>query len=575
MIPYDIIPEENQNWAIYSINHADCTNRIRVWRNKNNVIVAFIAFYESMWYSFWLSPDKDKDKYFYGTTVMFRKTTAVLRQVFKAHTRQPNRIFVPRKVKLFRNKNLSNPDSSPNSWKTLGLTQEEMVEVKIGRSTWLRSSIQVDKQLVLEGFIPAPWLPPACSSNNSYPAYDTGKARSSDTIKNEIEQQLSTSLNVPVWSDMIIDRKKPHPLTRCTAFGNSIWYCLDHSRIKTTQRDFVDIFNIAAVPFQFFENTVDWWTKHFLMSRLTNTDRSFLQKPAVRKLLQQAISETENRFALANSEDKQFWRTAFVAEPLNKFYYWLTWCNYIFDIWRDCPQDHLVNNFDLLQEVNLQKLSRSPNIPFLWLREEMPIASFFQVLRKSLEQAKAECGMHTGASIYDTHRGTTTWELIPLEDTLCALGDIINSGVFPQKPTRWRIQEWHDQTVAQSWKIKNKDFSLPQDMFPKPWHIAVENKDYCFIQPVSAHQLAQWGKAARNCIGSSHYSQRILNKQHFILMIMLDNKARFTAQVVLKDNVLVVSEIKDICNRQLTPEQKEEINGALQKALSERSLELS
>ena len=32
MIPYDIIPEANQQWAVASINKASCADRIRVWK---------------------------------------------------------------------------------------------------------------------------------------------------------------------------------------------------------------------------------------------------------------------------------------------------------------------------------------------------------------------------------------------------------------------------------------------------------------------------------------------------------------------------------------------------------------
>jgi hypothetical protein len=227
----------------------------------------------------------------------------------------------------------------------------------------------------------------------------------------------------------------------------------------------------------------------------------------------------------------------------------------------------------MLQEVSLSMMVSSPVVK-LWMQEMMPVASLFQILKRAVEEHKADPTYPNYARTDDTNRGVTSYKPLMLIDTLNALADVMKAGQIPTKPTRWRIQEWHDQIVAQSWKIKNVNLDLPQDMFPKPVHITIEDRKYCFIQPISSHQLAEWGAAARNCVGSSSYAQKIKNKQHFILMIMLDNKPRFTAQLNLKGITLDVSQIKDISNKNLTDTQKKEIEVALSQALEQRSQEL-
>ena len=551
MIPYDIIPEANQQWAVASINNSGCADRIRVWKDKDNKIIAFISFYESVWYSFWIAPKNESHEYYYGTTVMMRDTDTVLSKVFP-YTR----------CRILR------PQNSPNTndffgWKKSGLRAQDMTPVKIGRAKWLRTSIKIDKPLLLEGFNPSPWLKPHEVS------YSYEKNKNCKSVEQLVHVQLRESITIPVWTDL----NSSHPLSRVSGDQNTIWFCLHKQNLRGAPTGHTAIFKTTSIPFSAFEHTLEWWSNYFEMYMAKNITKAFLAKPAIRKLIQVAVQDTETAFTLANGTDKTNWSTKAVAKPIARLYYWLLWCNYIYSIWPDCPQDYLVNNFDMLQEVTLQSMASSPAVK-LWLQETMPVASFFQVLKRAVEESKADLNYPTYSKTEDPSRDITSYKPMMLYDTLSSLSDIIRAGQTPAKPTRWRIQEWHDQIVAQSWKIKNVNLDLPQDMFPKPVHIAIEGSKYCFIQPLSSHQLAEWGSAARNCVGSSSYAQKIKNKQHFILMIMLDNKPRFTAQLNLKGTTLEVSQIKDIANRNLNAEQKKEIETALSLALEQRSEEL-
>ena len=80
----------------------------------------------------------------------------------------------------------------------------------------------------------------------------------------------------------------------------------------------------------------------------------------------------------------------------------------------------------------------------------------------------------------------------------------------------------------------------------------------CFFQPQDTHQLAEWGRAARNCVGSTSYGKGIKKKEHFIVLIMINKVPRYTVQLRLSDQILRIDPgmIKDIANRELSREEK-------------------
>jgi hypothetical protein len=146
------------------------------------------------------------------------------------------------------------------------------------------------------------------------------------------------------------------------------------------------------------------------------------------------------------------------------------------------------------------------------------------------------------------------------------------------------------------WKTRNEDFNLPQDLFAKPvkvtWQQAYadselyqstkdlrgvndgksmwsehENSVISFFQPITSHQLADWGRAVRNCVGNSSYASAINRKRYFIVLAMVDHKPRYTIQLKLSDGVLVVDQIADIGNRRLSDPEKDFVEKSIAYAL--------
>ena len=158
-------------------------------------------------------------------------------------------------------------------------------------------------------------------------------------------------------------------------------------------------------------------------------------------------------------------------------------------------------------------------------------------------------------------------------------------------PRRWRMTEFHDHINAEQWKCKTEKEKLPQDLFPQPLHIKArdfvstldwyhqieKNDTFCFFQPQDTHQLAEWGRAARNCVGSTSYGRGIKKKEHFIVLIMINKIPRYTVQLRLSDQILridVGSGIKDIANKELSRDEKEFVELAFNHAFNLRTKQL-
>ena len=143
-------------------------------------------------------------------------------------------------------------------------------------------------------------------------------------------------------------------------------------------------------------------------------------------------------------------------------------------------------------------------------------------------------------------------------------------------PKRWRIEEVHDIMQAETWKIKHKKEPLPRDLFPTPVKIELADRKWTFFQPSDTHQLAQWGQAVRNCVGSaSGYADGVKKKQHFIVLCMIDNKPVFTVQLEVSMGMMSVKQITGLSNKSLTLEEKELYTTAFGNALKQRNSQLS
>jgi hypothetical protein len=119
--------------------------------------------------------------------------------------------------------------------------------------------------------------------------------------------------------------------------------------------------------------------------------------------------------------------------------------------------------------------------------------------------------------------------------------------------------------------------SLHQDLFPATHQgqrqTAVPGHSF---QPIDTHQLAQWGQAVRNCVGSAgRYADDIKKRKHFIVLCMIDSKPTFTIQLDVSMGVMNVIQIAGVANQRLSVDQHEQYSTAFKQALQSRESELS
>lgn len=158
-----------------------------------------------------------------------------------------------------------------------------------------------------------------------------------------------------------------------------------------------------------------------------------------------------------------------------------------------------------------------------------------------------------------------------MSDTIGMIIDILRKNQEIKYTGRWRAQDFHDWAMGEQWKLCNKNEKLPQDLFPAP----IKVDKMTFIQPINTHQLSSWGRAARNCVGSSTYSNGILKKNHFIILGLKENEPYLTIQARLENENLKVVQIKKTCNANLTHLEEQEYSLAFKKALMIRSQEVA
>jgi hypothetical protein len=135
-------------------------------------------------------------------------------------------------------------------------------------------------------------------------------------------------------------------------------------------------------------------------------------------------------------------------------------------------------------------------------------------------------------------------------------------------PKRWR--DFHDYVMSKEWKIKTPNELLPQDLFPEP----VKDGEWTFFQPRDVHQLADWGRAVRNCVGGTHYAQGIINKNHFIVLAMVNRVPMVTIQLSVQNGAMNVDQISKVSNQPLNPLDKLAYQSAFSNALKIRENQL-
>lgn len=536
LVPEEICKPDVVQKAIDDIN-LSCANRAYAVINRinaDNELEAYLCIYyfKQLWVAFWVP--ETKDDYWYGMSFAFRDTKA-------GHDATS--------TGFFRNKSITL--GSVNAlFKT-----DDLKATKIGRTTWLHQSVKFNQDLINEGYTRNYWLDvDDCHHLRSYGShYEMQKG----------VRQVETTLlkRIPRWSNS--RSAYPSMWDRTQPEGNTIAYCL-----KQLPYNHV----LSNAKLESYEHTVDWWLKTFKLYRYVTP---LLDTAWFRKQLSKMCVNMQSALDNAGHNAELVDVTRYASELIQ-------FCNHtddILNIYPDINVDYLISRYDLITEVSMHTIGGHNTKAVTWIRNNLAVESFFNMMQQfhSSKSAERNDEFHRRYDMNDqSKRLTYYWR--DWDDTRSMLQQVLewNDGdgkdeQLEVKPKRWRITEWHDHLMAQTWKIRNPNIELPQKLFPKP--VSVDN--YTFIQPIDTHQLATWGQRVRNCVGSSGYADGIKKFKHLIVLCMIDRKPRITIQLKVDNAHVDVVQIADIGNERLSEDTKLIIQEKLASAFRKREEQLN
>jgi len=528
LIPHNVVRESDQQAAIDHINQQKAPDRFRVFTTPVDVatpqarlkVIAILYHYEQVWYAAWLPPKHDKGQYVYGHGYAFKNTAAAAK-------------VAP-------------------SW--IWNTKDECIAHTIGRGvqTFTFADIVTEQDIKASpdsGYKIQLWQAPNLYCQKGY--------QIRDNVVNPFEQSLKE--DIPTWDDCrgIFDR------IRCKNI-------FDAAEIPKMMAEFIDplhgltVDGLVAAAEEFNVRAVSTSSTYCTLQSIAH----IVTKPAIKKLLQQELDCSIHAYT-----DPSNTRRAPIKQGFNTFVQVINSIDWIHNLWPDCPIDYYQTYYRELRYIKLNHIrtrSYDNNSTALvdWLRQHMPVASMFTMMRKYLEQQDINRWI-------DSDVGYGRQSFYELNDTFSMALRIFNNDKELVPPKRWRIAEFHDHVQAESWKIQNPKEALRQDLFPEPIRVDRGDEHWSFFQPVDTHQLAMWGQAVRNCVGSaSHYAEDIKKRKHFIVLCMIDGKPMFTIQLVVDMGMMSVKQIAGVANQRLTDEQREAYTEAFHEALRIREMQL-
>jgi hypothetical protein len=525
LIPQDVVRFSYQDDAIERINASAAPNRYHRFTKvvdvatpqARTITIAIIYHFEQCWYAAWLPPKGQEDNYVYGYAYGFKDTAAAAK-------------VLPRMI-----------------WNS----REKCTQHELGRGSIAYTySACITKEMIVAGDDTRNWRAMGIGS------YYQKSHEINDCI-NLFESQLMTT--IPTWTDChsMFDRIKCKSLLDALEFPSALTNVIDDkSKFQLAVDGMVSLANA-------------WLSKNKGTSTTYLTIESIehiITTPFIKKQLQLMLDKSVSQYNNPDNEHRKYIKYGYkeFEQTTNSIYM-------INQIWPDCPVDYYRTYFEELRVTNLNHLRTTSKL-IDWLREHMPVSSFFNMMRKYIEQSKKE---DRRISTFSDHEYLIhSW--YEMNDTFSMMTRILEDDKQLEAPKRWRMPDFHDYVQAEAWKVTNRKEALHQDLFPQPIKVNVNDSDWTFFQPVDTHQLAQWGQAVRNCVGSAgRYADDIKKRKHFIVLCMIGGKPTFTIQLNVSMGVMNVVQIAGVGNQRLSDDEREQYSKAFRSALQQRESELT
>jgi hypothetical protein len=295
-----------------------------------------------------------------------------------------------------------------------------------------------------------------------------------------------------------------------------------------------------------FEDTTQEWSEDTIMKRL-NLDNKILSTPFFRREIARVMEEVRTK-----AIDPEVKSKGTVQKPWKYLKHQCTFARNFIELYPDASLDYIQQMYEIGHYCDSPYGMSSPTTR--WIRKNIPVASWVKLFATFTESVKDNMGHEHSHFINTEH-------FRELHDTLNMLNTVLHHNNYEidrvGRPDRWRISDFHDYFTAEAFKINNVNEALPQDLFPEPIKVDHLGARWTFFQPRDVHQLAQWGSAVRNCVGSaSNYREGIKKKTHIIVLAMVDNRPQFTIQFRVVNNMMDVIQVAGVANKTLSPEER-------------------
>jgi hypothetical protein len=548
LVPADVLSPEELQTTIDHINTQPVEHRHYLFNRPDtytgdHASVCLIYHYESMWLAAWLPPKKDQGKYVYGLSIAYKNNVTTTSKLWGTY--------------LVTTKTQNNPLSIIN----LGTVQYP----KVNRTEYLHCTVYVTKELikriansskyVLSSGHPifSGWKLPNVNSWSKktchlYPTIEEFQKELCKTIPN-IESEHPFSLITAKNFGTFIAERTEYSLT-----GNMREWCEKHELTFDTLLEYIlDQYN-NYLP----EHIKPIALKHF-------------NSPAIK-------AELAKHYALANhwfessTAGSSMKNADSITNPIEDIFRICQMIIIVTSIWNDVPVDYFrsrLDDFILIRDPqNFFQVNRWQEYKIQrhlqWLADNMQVKTFFNMFDKMVQEHKQE---QAELSYPIKYINVRTW--IDTINMLIRLVDhsTANALPAPERPKRWRLMEWHDQLASDHWKIKTPNEVLPQDLFPQPININNNGIKLTFFQPMDIHQLAEWGQAVRNCVGSAGYADGVKKHKHFIVLGMIDNHPFFTIQLDMHNGYMNVKQIVGLSNARLSDQERSLYEESFKQAL--------
>lgn len=543
LIPENIVKLSDQQLAIDNINQASADSRFHAFRQVTGESLAVIYQMKHFWVAVWMPRKKDDEEYWYGISVAF-KDNATARKQFTG------RLFLHAKRTGY------NSALIPNI--------SHMRSVRIGRTDWCVTTQFITQEHINDGYTRDYWFD---VDNNHHVQNYRDNTSAIHRVLKDFTEQLKT--RIPTWED---NRYTSNEWARTTPDGNTITYCLRNLKVG-----FIDTTNDEQENLV-FEHTTEWYIERFTKSTyFSKVSKDLLNSKWFRNKVNMMCTKTSAAF---NSADPNNASIKPICQPLAELIRFVRSANNLYKLYPDINADLVKSRYDLLVETEFRV--HQNDLALLWIQNNLSHDSFLNMLAKFHEHKQREAEEET--SDYRKNWSLDEWTGLysffwrDFEDILSMLNQVLTYNNTKQdaskqlnpQPKRWRFQEWHDHLMAETWKIQNPNHDLPQKLFPQP----ISTDGHTFFQPIDTHQLAHWGRAAHNCVGSSNYVEGIKKYKFMIVLCMIGGKPRYTVQLKVDNGMMHASQIADVGNKRLDDQERSVVEQAFSAALQQRESQL-